>query len=156
MLYYQMWEVILQKRSWWYLMGLRTHHSLSLYWRTQAQQIGEGKGCPWVCNTYKTFDQLESLRKAKHRYQITCNWSLSSVVIDLFSMNFQTYSNSSIAPDSKPWESWKIKLLPGYVIWCSISCMPLWNFVVYHKDLYCLTYLNWWHQMCCRGYQWIT
>ena len=40
-------------------------------------------------------------------------------------MNFQAISNSSVEPDSKPWESWKIKLLPWYVIWCSISCRPL-------------------------------
>ena len=45
-------------------------------------------------------------------------------------MNFQAISNSSAEPDSKPRESWKIKLLPGYVISSSISCRPLcchWN-----------------------------
>ena len=61
-------------------------------------------------------------------YQIACNWSSSLVAADLFSMKSQTTSISSFAPDSKPAESWKIKLLPLYVIWSSISCMPLWQF----------------------------
>ena len=60
-------------------------------------------------------------------YQIACNWSLTRVALNLLSMNLQTFSNSSLAPDSKPWESWKIKLLPGYVIWCSISWIPRYN-----------------------------
>ena len=42
-------------------------------------------------------------------------------------MKFQTVSISLLPPASKPWESWKIKSLPGYVIWCSILWMPLWN-----------------------------
>ena len=60
------------------------------------------------------------------QYQIACNWSFSSVAADRFSMKSQTTCISSFAPDSKPCESWKIKLLPSYVIWCSISCKALW------------------------------
>ena len=66
------------------------------------------------------------------RYQIACNWSHSSVAPDFFSMNSQAMSNSSVAPDSKPWESWKMKLLPSYVIWCSILCTLLWNLPHYY------------------------
>ena len=44
-------------------------------------------------------------------------------------MNAQTTFSSSLAPASKPWESWKMKLLPRNVIWCSMSCMPLWLFI---------------------------
>ena len=74
-------------------------------------------------------------------------------------MNFQASSNSSVEPDSKPWESWKIKSHPGYVIWCSISCRPL----CYHclwvatlsLHLY-LTHLKWWHQVNHRLFKLIT
>ena len=83
------------------------------------------------------------------RYQIACSWSFSSVSADFFSMNFQAIPNSTIEPDSKPWESWKIKLLPGYVTWCSISCRPLcyhciWMGIFIHHYL---THLKWWHQV---------
>ena len=71
-------------------------------------------------------------------------------------MNFQTISSSSTEPASKPLESWKIKLLPGYVIWCSISCRPLCHsnpmgmgILIHHY----LTHLNWWHQMSHRSLQ---
>ena len=82
-------------------------------------------------------------------YQITCNWSSSLVTADFFSMKSQTISNSSFAPDSKPRESWKIKLLPSYVISCSISCSPLWHFNLISEHWMCtpLTCLNWWYQM---------
>ena len=81
---------------------------------------------------------------------MACSWFFSSVSADLLLMNFQAISNSSVEPDSKPWESWKIKLLPGYVIWCSISCRPF----CYHScewihscTYYCRIHLKWWHQM---------
>ena len=84
-------------------------------------------------------------------YQIACNWSFSLVAADCFSMKSQTISISSFAPDSKPCESWKIKLLPSYVISCSISCSPLWHFnpTSGHWAHQCtaLTYLNRWCQM---------
>ena len=70
------------------------------------------------------------------KYQIACNWSSSLVAADRCLMKSQTASISSFAPDSKPWESWKIKLLPSYVIWCSISCMPLWQFNVISEYIY--------------------
>ena len=78
-------------------------------------------------------------------------------------MNFQAISNSSFEPDSKPWESWKTKLHPGYVIWCSISCRPLccyaceqaWHPYAHHLH-YHLTHLNWWHQMNHRLFELIT
>ena len=60
-------------------------------------------------------------------YQIACSWSLSSNAEDFSSMKSQTASISSPAPASNPWESWKIKLLPEYVIWCSMLCIPLWK-----------------------------
>jgi hypothetical protein len=84
------------------------------------------------------------------RYQIACSWFFSSVSADFFSMNFQTISNSSVEPDSKPWESWKMKLLPGYVIWCSISWRPLCYHCMWMGTVsihYHLTHFNWWHQM---------
>ena len=84
-------------------------------------------------------------------YQIACNWSFSLVAADCFSMKSQTSSISSFAPDSKPCESWKIKLLPSYVISCSISCSPLWHFnpISEHWAHQCtpLTCLNRWYQM---------
>ena len=76
------------------------------------------------------------------RYQIPCNWSLSSGSTDFLSMNSQATSNSSVAPDSKPWESWKMKLLPSYVIWCSISCMPLWHCEMWTSTLVCTIQLT--------------
>jgi len=60
-----------------------------------------------------------------------CNCCLVVVEADLLSMNFQTSSSSLLSPASNPCESWKMKLLPGYVIWSSISCMPLWILVMY-------------------------
>ena len=88
-------------------------------------------------------------------YQIACNWSFSLVAVDFFSMKSQTTSISSFAPDSKPCESWKIKLLPSYVIWCSITCMPLWQFNVIREYIHGkpLTHLNWWYQMSFRRFQ---
>ena len=90
-------------------------------------------------------------------YQIACNWSFSLVAADIFSMKSQTISISSFAPDSKPLESWKIKLLPSYVISCSISCSPLWHFnpISEHWAHQCisLTCLNRWHQMCFTRFQ---
>ena len=62
------------------------------------------------------------------RDQIACNWSSNLVAADCFSMKSQTTSISSFVPDSKPSESWKIKLLPLYVIPRWISCIPLWQF----------------------------
>ena len=97
-------------------------------------------------------------REQVQKYQIVCNWSTSLVAADLFSMKSQTTSISSFAPDSKPCESWKIKLLPSYVIWCSISCMPLWQFNPINEwsSIIPLTHLNWWYQMCFTRYQFFT
>ena len=85
----------------------------------------------------------------KAKYQIACSWFFSSVSSDFLSMNFQAISNSSVEPHSKPWESWKIKLLPGYVIWCSISCRPLCYLCMWMgtSTYHWLTHLKWWHQM---------
>ena len=66
-----------------------------------------------------------------------CRWFFSSVSADFFSMNFQAISISTFEPDSKPWESWKIKLLPRYVIWCSISCRPL-----YYHCMWIIWYID--------------
>ena len=101
-----------------------TYLCLSLYWRIQVLQVEWDEGCPWVYSTYRKPGQ-KVLWRGKARYQIACSWFFSSVSADFFSMNLQAIFNSSVEPDSKPWESWKIKLLPGYVIWCPISCRPL-------------------------------
>ena len=93
-------------------------------------------------------------------YQIACNWSFSLVAADCFSMKSQTISISSFAPDSKPCESWNIKLLPSYVMPCSISCSPLWHFnpISEHWAHQCtwLTCLNRWYQMGFTRFQFST
>ena len=66
-------------------------------------------------------------------------------------MNFQAISNSSVEPDSKPWESWKVKLLPGYVIWCSILCRPLCYHCFWWVDPYDIIWLT-----SSDGIKWIT
>ena len=126
---------------------IRTYLCLSLYWRIQALPIEWDEGCPLVYSTCGKPDQTV-LWRDKARYQIACSWFFSSVSAAFFSMNPQEISNSSVEPDSKPWESWKIKLLPGYVIWCSISCRPLCYHCTWMVSIHrYLTHLNWWHQV---------
>ena len=132
------------------------HLSLSLYWRTQALQVGWGEYYPLVYSTYESMVSFVG-KEWMSRYQIACNWSSSLVAVDFFSMKSQTTSISSFAPDSKPCESWKMKLLPSYVIWCSISCMPLWWYAI-REYIYGtpLTHFNWWYQMSFRRFQFST
>ena len=126
---------------------------LSLYWRTQALQVGWGEYCPLV---YSTYERMVSYlgKEQMSTYQIACNWFSNLFAADFFSMKSQTTSISSFAPDSKPCESWKIKLLPSYVISCSISCMPLWWYAIReYTHSKPLTHLNWWYQMGFRRFQ---
>ena len=93
----------------------------------------------------------------KARYQIACSWFFSSVSADFFSMNFQAISSSSAEPDSKPRESWKIKLHPEYVIWCSISCRPrCYQWVHAYHIVIWRPHLKWWYQMICWLFKLIT
>ena len=110
------------------LIVSRTYLWLFLYQRTLVLRAEWGEHCPWVYNTYTILYQILMQVLMCRYYQIACNCSLSWTAADLFLMKSQVTSNSSLAPDSKPWESWKIKLLPLYVIWFSISWMPLFWF----------------------------
>ncbi len=91
-------------------------------------------------------------RKCKE-YQIACNWSPTSIAADRLSMNFQTSWSSLLSPASNPCESWKIKLLPAYVIWSSISCMPRWKYcILILITSVQFTHLHWWCQMHWRKF----
>ena len=122
-------------RCW--IINLMTHHFRSLCQRTVVLWVEWDEGCPSVYSTYERLANYLCTNNA--RYQMACNWSFKSALVDLSSMNFQAMSNSSVAPDSKPWESWKIKLLLGYVIWCSMSCIPLWQNLIYQAI--CLNFI---------------
>ena len=93
----------------------KTYLSLSLSQRMEALCLKYVLNYPWVHSTCEQFCQSVKQRTYR-KYQMACNWSFNSIARLLFSMNSQTSSNSSLAPASKPSESWKIKLLPGYVI----------------------------------------
>ena len=59
-------------------------------------------------------------------YQITCRWSLRSLLVERLCTKSLTLSSSDVLPASKPHESWKTNaLLLSNVISFSISCSPL-------------------------------
>jgi len=59
-------------------------------------------------------------------YQITCRWSLRSLLVEHFCTKFLTWSSSDVLPASKPRESWKTNaVLLSNIISFSILCSPL-------------------------------
>ena len=59
-------------------------------------------------------------------YQITCRWSLMSLLVERFCTKSLTLSSSDVLPASKPRESWKTNaVLLSNLISFSISCCPL-------------------------------
>ena len=61
-------------------------------------------------------------------YQITCRWSLMSLLVERFCTKSLTLSSSDVLPASKPHESWKTNaVLLSNIISFSISCSPLCN-----------------------------
>ena len=59
-------------------------------------------------------------------YQITCRWSLRSLLVEHFCTKSLTLSSSDVLPASKPHESWKTNaVLLLNIISFSMSCSPL-------------------------------
>ena len=122
------------------------------YWRTQVLWAGWSEHCPWVYSTFEMSISSPYDEQMQRCLEPSCMQLIFQFIFWWLPLNEDplTTSISSFAPDSKPWELWKIKLLPMYVIPCSMTCMPLWKFNVYHQKsiLYDLTsHLHWWHSM---------